>query len=506
MNSVTIEQAARAQRSFADLDLRERARLLRRLRRAIVARRDEIVRTITEEQGKPRFEALVMELFPVLDMASHLIEQAPRVLKVRPADRHQPFLQSHSGCFAPRPYGLWAVISPWNYPFSIPMISAITFAMGGNGVVLKPSPVTPRCADLIVQLFEEAGFPDGLISVQHGGAEVAQQLIDDDHIAAVCFTGSVEGGRSVMAQCAKAPKKALLELGGKDAAIVLADADLERAAKGIAWASMANAGQTCASIERCLVERPVYDRFVDWLAREIEQIRLGDPFDESTDMGPLTTQAQFDIVRSHIEQATSQGAKAIVGGKPRSDLGERYFEPTLITDAPLDCDLMQKETFGPAVSVRPFDDLAEATEIANGAPFGLTASVWTKSQRAVLEIAARLETGVVSMNTHMTTYGEANSAWGGFKRSGIGRTHGHYGLLEGVQTQYIDIDEGGKPEIWWYPYGERAKTVVDDLFMFLSESSWPRRIAVSRRFLPQLGFLSRFFPLHRMMPKLLKYL
>jgi succinate-semialdehyde dehydrogenase/glutarate-semialdehyde dehydrogenase len=502
-----VRQADAAYRAhWRGSTLAERAELLRRLRRFVVREHRTIAEMVAREQGKPLIEAVASEVFPALDTLSFLVHRGPRILRPRRAGHFQPFLAGRRASVHLRPFGVWAVIAPWNYPFSIPFCQIAALLFAGNAVAFKPSPLTPLVGDLIVDLFREAGFDEDLVQIVHGGASEGERLVLEEAVRAVMFTGGLAGGRRVMELAARGPKKVVLELGGKDPAIVCADADLERAARGIAWSAMMNAGQTCASVERVYVDERVRGRFVDLLVREVEAIRLGDPLAESTDMGPLASAAQLDQVRAQVEDARSRGAEVATGGRERRELGPLFYAPTVVLRAPGRAALRDEETFGPVVLVDgvPTDD--EAARRANESAFGLTASVWSRDPRRVRRLAERLECGVVTANTHLTTFAEPNSAWGGSKASGFGRTHGSHGLLECVEPQYVDEEYSERPEMWWYPYGERFRALVGDVFTFLGAPSARVRIAALLRFVPQLGYLARHARLLRLGPGLVRYL
>jgi len=405
-----------------------------------------------------------------------------------------------------RPFGVVAVISPWNYPLSLPLCQIATAIYAGNTVVFKPSPLTPLVGEAIVELFHDAGFDEGVLSIVHGGADVGEALIDQEKVRLVSFTGGTTGGRGVMAAAARGPKKVLLELGGKDPAIVLEDADLERTARGIAWSSMMNAGQTCASIERVFVAKSIYDQLVERLTSEVAKIRIGDPLSDETDMGPLVADFQRDKVLAHIEDARTRGGEIATGGGRRSDCGELFLEPPVLLSPPRDGLVSCEETFGPLLSVEPVEDDAEALLRANETAFGLTASVWSRNHERARRLSEKLECGVVTVNSHLTSFAEPNSIWGGVKASGFGRTHGPFGLLEAVQPQYLDADHSSRPEMWWYPYTPRFLGILEELFTFLGSSSARVRIASALRFVPQLGYLAKHLPIFRMGPGLSRYL
>lgn len=501
-----VQNAALAQRAWRQTDRRERAHLLRRLRSVVLQSRSRIAELIAREQGKPLLEAYLAEVFPCIDHLTFLILDGPRILKPRRAPHVQPFLAARSAQYHFQPYGVWAVISPWNYPFVIPLLQTATLVFAGNGVVLKPSPLTPLSGALVKELFQTAGFPEGLVEIVHGGPAEGESLIRSPEVRAVLFTGGPEGGRKVLATAADGLKKVVLELGGKDVALVLADAPVERAARGIAWAAMFNAGQTCASVERVLVEKPVSERFKELLAKEIAALRVGDPLSPSTDVGPMTASFQFAKVQSQVDEARQRGARIVVGGKARADLGPLYFAPTMIEEAPSDAAVEREETFGPVVTVRTVDDLASTLSKSGSHDYGLTTSIWTRDRSRSRTLLPHLDCGVVTVNSHLASYGEPQSAWGGFGASGFGRTHGEFGLLEATQVQYVDQGYSEKPDLWWYPATAQARDIVERTFELLANPSLVARLKTGLKFLPHLGYLARHAPMFRMLPGFLRYL
>jgi len=500
------QSALEAFRVWRETPVAVRVERLRVLRRLLAREHRRIAEVVAREQGKPVVEATVTEVFPALDALTFLIHRGPRALRERRVPHLQPFLAGRRATIRLRPYGVWAVIAPWNYPFSIPFCQIATLLFGGNTAVLKPSPLTPLVGEVVVDLFRRAGFDAAVIEIVHGGAEVGESLVLDESVRAVVFTGGPDAGRRVMELAARAPKKVVLELGGKDPAIVRADADLERSARGIAWSAMLNAGQTCASVERVYVDHAARDRFVDLLVRETAAIRVGDPFDDGTDVGPLASAAQLERVVALVDDARTAGAAIRCGGRARADKGRLFYAPTVIVDPPAGCRLAREEIFGPVVAVEGVagDEIALAR--ANDCAFGLTASIWTRDAAAARRLARRLDCGVVTVNTHLTSFGEANSIWGGTKCSGFGRTHGEHGLLETLETQYLDEERGRRPEIWWYPYTPRFRAMIEEFCTLVGDPSLRVRAAAAMRFVPWLGYLARHTRVLRMGPGLLRYL
>jgi acyl-CoA reductase-like NAD-dependent aldehyde dehydrogenase len=316
-----VARAHQAYLHWREVPLHQRVEPLRRLKRLILQERGAIAELVAREQGKPRIEAMIVELFPPLDVSAFLMYDGVRLLQPRRVRSKNPFFSDRRSTYYFHPYGVWAVIAPWNYPFTIPMTQLMALTLAGNAALLKPSPLTPHIGAKVMELFERAGFPEGLVQVVQGGAPQGSALLANPTVRGVIFTGSVPVGRLVAEQAAKTNKKVILELGGKDPALVLADADLQHAAQGIAWASMVNAGQTCASVERVYVEQRVYEPFLEALRAELAKIRLGHPLHAETDMGPVVARFQLERVQRHIEDACARGGRVLLGGRVRARLG-----------------------------------------------------------------------------------------------------------------------------------------------------------------------------------------
>lgn len=501
-----VERAHRAYLHWREVPLHRRVEPLRRLKRLILQERHAIAELVAREQGKPRIEVMIVELFPPLDVSAFLIYDGVRLLQPRRVRSKNPFFSDRRCTYYFHPYGVWTVIAPWNYPFTIPMTQLMALTLTGNAALLKPSPLTPLVGAKVVELFERAGFPEGLVQVVQGGAPQGSALLSHPTVRGVIFTGSVPVGRTVAEQAAKTNKKVILELGGKDPALVLTDADLQHAAQGIAWAAMVNAGQTCASVERVYVEQSVYEPFLNALQAALAKIRLGHPLHDETDMGPVVARFQLERVQRHIEDACAQGGRVLLGGRVRTELGELYHEPTLIADANDTMLGMREETFGPLVMVQPVPNAEAALRHANASAFGLTASIWTRDPRKARQLAPQLECGSVSVNSHIVAYGDSYGVWGGFKDSGVGHTHGEFGLYELVQPQYVSEVYTGKPELWWYPYSARVHRITDWLMEFLAAPSLKGSGTTIRRLLPELRYLTRHFSPLKMTAGLLRYL
>jgi succinate-semialdehyde dehydrogenase/glutarate-semialdehyde dehydrogenase len=469
----------------------ERRRLLDRLREAILAHADELAALIEREQGKPVAEARVAEVLPSLDALRHLSEHAEDLLREDVLEPRQLLLAHKEARLVYAPIGVVLAVKPWNYPWvqALPVVASALVA--GNTVVFKPAPATTLVGLMLGRLAREAGFPDGVVNVLALDDAVSARLVEDPRLGKIVFTGSVATGRKVMAAAAKNLTPVVLELGGKDAAIVCRDADLDRAARGIVWGAFMNAGQTCASVERVYVERPVADAFLEKVLAEARKVRtVGDPSCGPAEVGPMTMERQRAIVEEHVRDAVARGARVLLGGERPAGPGFRY-PPTVLTNVDHTMLVMRDETFGPVLPVMPVDTLDEAIRLANDSSYGLTASGWTRSDETARRLQQELVAGVVSINDHISSYGEPTAPWGGVRWSGFGRMHGLAGLREMVQTKYVSLDRGrAGGELWWYPYDREFDALVREAAPALYSTSFRRRVA------GQLGLL-RFARLWR---------
>jgi len=455
----SLQRARVAQAIWARVPMRERRERLRSLRDTILSSRDVLADAVVAESGKPRVEALFADIFVAVDTAAYFAKNAERLLQPERVPHHSLAAKAKSGKLTYEPLGVIGIISSWNYPLAIPLSQIIPAIAAGNAVICKTSEFTPHCGSLIEKLFVDAGFPDDLVAVVQGGGEVGQALIDTDPDK-ILFTGSVATGRSVAEACAKRLIPTVLELGGKDAMLVLGDADLDIAASAAVWGSFTNCGQVCLSVERLFVEQSVSDEFAAGCVAKTKKLRLGPGSDPTTDVGPMIRPQHVQRMVDLIEDAVSRGARVLCGGHPRVDLGPNFFEPTVITNVDATMKLFQEETFGPILAIQTVRNPEEAIARANDSPFALSASVWTRDTARGEAIAKGLRAGAVMVNDAISYFAIAEAPHGGCGASGWGRTHGKAGLLEMVQTKYIDVDrlpQREKP--WWYRYGadlERA--------------------------------------------------
>ena len=482
-----VQAAREAFPAWADTPVRERMRVLGRWLEIMLAEEGELARMVSTEGGKPVAESRLVDVFPGLETLKYYAEHLDEMLAFRPVAPEQILFSHWRAGYRFDPLGVMAVITPWNYPVGIPMAEIVPAIGAGNTLVFKPASATVQTGLMLADMARRAGVPDGVLNAVALPGAATDALLDHPDVVKVLFTGSVDIGRHVARRCAERIIPAQLELGGKDAAVVAADADLERTARGIVWGAFMNSGQTCASIERVYVERPLYRPLLDRMVRLTREIRLGDPFDASTDMGPLTTRGQRDIVARHVSDAVAAGARALTGGELPEGPGW-YYPPTILVDVTDDMEIIHEETFGPVMPVMSVDSLDEGIRRANDSKFGLTASGWTRSRATAERLQRELDAGVVTINDHAVAFAEATGAWGGLRESGIGRAHGAFGLHELVNVKYVVHDPGDdRATPWYYPYDEDFQEFLSTAMPLLYGSGLDKfaqldRLAATRRF------------------------
>jgi succinate-semialdehyde dehydrogenase/glutarate-semialdehyde dehydrogenase len=435
-----VTEAARrardAQPPWSRWSFEERAGVFLRYHDLLLERQDEILDLMQLETGKARKHAFE-EVADSAVVSRYYARSARDHLGTRRRKGAFPVLTLARE--ARHPKGLVGIISPWNYPFTLAISDAVPALMAGNAVVLKPDEQTPFTALWGVDLLYEAGLPRDLLGVVTGeGPELGPPLIGS--VDYVSFTGSTKTGRLVARQAGERLIGCSLELGGKNAMVVLEDADIERTVEGAIRACFANAGQLCISIERLFAHEEVYDLFVDRFVERARSMKIGPGLDYRSEMGTLISVRQLETVERHIRDAVRKGARVLAGGRARPDLGPYFYEPTVLENARPGMELFADETFGPVVTVERFADTDEAIEKANDSPYGLNASVWTRNTKRGYEIANKIRAGTVNVNE---AYGAAwlstDAPMGGMKDSGLGRRHGAEGIQKYTESQTIAV-------------------------------------------------------------------
>jgi acyl-CoA reductase-like NAD-dependent aldehyde dehydrogenase len=448
-----VARARAAQPSWNALGIERRIEIVRKFQHLLQEQKSDVGTLITREAGKPYVEALLTEVLVVLDAARFLIDNAWSFLSEQPVAHGGLAMKTKRGRILREPHGVIGIVSPWNYPLSIPAVDALGALVTGNAVVLKPSEFTSLVALKIQTLLHQAGVPEAVFQVIPGDGATGAALLNSD-IDKLIFTGSVPTGKGIAQAAAARLLPVVLELGGKDPMVVLDDADIDVASSAAVWGAFVNAGQACLSVERCYVHRSVYAPFLDACVRKARQLRIGNGLDAETDIGPMIHERQLRMVEAQVQEAKAQGAQVLAGGSRLPDLGTNFYAPTILADVTQDMRVMREETFGPVLSVAPFDSDDEAVRLANDSDFALAASVWTNNTNQGEALARRIVAGTVMVNDTISCFGISEAPHGGVKASGIGRSHGRFGLEEMVRVKYLDIDRLPRmKKLWWYGYG-----------------------------------------------------
>jgi succinate-semialdehyde dehydrogenase/glutarate-semialdehyde dehydrogenase len=434
--AAAVAAARQVQRRWAQRPVKERAAVLLRYHDLVLEHQDELLDLIQAENGKARVWAFE-EILDQAVTARYYARLAPRALKPHRRMTALPGLVTATEHHVPK--GVVGVISPWNYPLVLAVSDALAALVAGNGIVIKPDSQTPFTALRAFELLEEAGLPEGLVQVVTGpGTQVGTAIIEAaDYLM---FTGSTATGRTIGAQTGGRLIGYSAELGGKNAMVVTADADLDRTVEGAAVACFANTGQLCISIERIYVDRAIAPAFTSRFAAHVAQLELGAEQAYGADVGSLSSPAQLEKLQEHLDDAVAKGATVVAGGTARPDIGPLFFEPTVLADVTPDMAVHREETFGPLVAIYTYDSVDDAIDEANDTEYGLNASVWSGDVKRGKAIAQRLMAGTVNVNDgYSSGWGSVDAPMGGMKASGVGRRHGRDGLLKYTESQTIAV-------------------------------------------------------------------
>jgi len=450
-----VARARKAQAAWGLLPVTERCERLLRFRDALVERAEDLVDRISRECGKPRQDALGHEVTVAVDLLGWYCKNAPRILAPREIGMHLLVHKKSTTHYAPR--GVVGVISPWNFPFVIPMGDVVAALVAGNAVVLKPSEVTPLTAQLAKEIFDGTGLPEDLFCVVQGGGEVGAALIESG-IQKLVFTGGVETGRRVAAACGAKLVPCVMELGGKAPLVACADCDVERTARAIVFGGFVNAGQACVAVERVYAHEAVHDALLARVRVLTGELRVGDPQgNDAVDVGAITFAPQVDVAERLVADAVAKGATLVVGGKRRPGPG-RFYEPTILAGCDHSMAVMKEEIFGPVVPFQRVASEDEAIRLANDSHLGLNAYVFTKNREKGARLARRIDAGNVLVNDVLVNYASAETPFGGIKQSGYGRIHGEDALREMCDGRQLFV--GRLPEAesegLWFPYSTKG--------------------------------------------------
>ncbi|GEM_PF-13040 len=488
-----VNNARGAQAKWAQLPLRTRIKYLKSIRTYIAEHADEIAAIIAKNNGKVRIDALAAEVLPAAMAISYYIHRANKFLKPVKCGTGNLMLANKRSQIVRQPFGIIGIISPWNYPFAIPFSEVVMALLAGNSVILKTASETQMVGRMLEECFRIAQLPDGVFNYINMPGKIAGEALLKAGIDKLFFTGSVAVGKTLMAKAAETLTPLVLELGGNDPMIVCEDANLDRAVGGAIWAGFSNCGQSCGGVERIYVDVRVYEPFLQKLKDRIEKLRIGLDLDYDIDMGAMTTKRQIETVQRHIADAVAKGAIICAQSMVPDDKNLHNFIPAVVlTDVNHSMLVMKDETFGPVVGVMPFNTIEEAIALANDSYLGLTASVWSRNHKKAIQIGKKLRAGAITINDHLMSHGLAETPWGGFKQSGIGRTHGKLGFDEMTQPQVIvnDIMPFVKKNMWWQPYSRKVYQGLSGLVTFLyGKGCWKR----TRGLLRTLRIFPRYF-------------
>jgi succinate-semialdehyde dehydrogenase/glutarate-semialdehyde dehydrogenase len=459
-----VENVAKVQPLWSLLRVNDRARYMRRMAQAVIDEFDELVQALGQEQGRPRAEIAVLELLTAIDALIWIAEAGAEILGARRVRVSRSLSLAKRARIVYEPYGVVGVVGAGSAPFAQPLGQIAAALLAGNGVAFKPARRAGLAGEWVAKVLARADLPEGIVRVVHGGAEVGMALAQAP-VDKVLFTGSPEVGRAVARTCVSRETEVTVELGGKDAMLVLADANIPRTVAGALWAGYAGAGQARGSIERVYVAREISDAFVAALVRGAKEMKVGDPADSRTQVGPLASVRRAGYVHALVEEAIAMGARLRCGGpvNPPGCTAGSFYAPAVVTEVTHEMRLLREPVDGPVLAVMAVDSVEQAIALANDSEYGLGASVWTADRYQAMRIARELHAGMVWLNDHLPAPTVSRGPWGAATGSGLGRTLGEAGLRACAQEKLVSWDPPVARGLWWGPYDEltlRAARVI----------------------------------------------
>ncbi len=464
-----IAKARIAQSEWEKTSISYRKKKILKIRSYITQNADEISEVIAKDNGKTLVDALATEVVPAAMAVSYYCKKAKSFLKNKSLGMGNIALINKRSYIHRVPFGVVGIISPWNYPFAIPFSEVIMALLAGNAVILKTATQTQLVGKILEKVIADAELPEGLFQFINLPGKIAGDAFLEEGIDKLFFTGSVPVGKYLMKKASDTLTPVSLELGGNDPMIVCHDADIYRAAKGAVWAGFQNAGQSCGGVERIYVHKDIYNEFLVELKKQTEALKVGNNLDLETDIGCLTTSKQKQTVIDHINDALEKGATIYANSTANVPENSNYLAPAVLTNVNHKMLVMKDETFGPVVGVMPFNTYEEALQLANDSYLGLTGSVWSKNSSRAKSLAEQIKAGAIMINDHLMSHGLAETPWGGFKESSIGRSHGAIGFDEMTQPQVIvnDVMPFVHKNMWWHPFNKSIYNGLTGLIDFL---------------------------------------
>ncbi|MCS6885277.1 MAG: aldehyde dehydrogenase family protein [Acidobacteriota bacterium] len=480
--TAAVAKARKALPNWTALPISERTKYILAIRDLFVERRDHVLDTIRKDTGKTRTDALLADVFTLVDALTFFCKHAEKTLAPKELPLH--FFKTKKSLLYYEPLGVVGVITPWNFPTAFLTDVALAL-LAGNCVILKPSEVTPLIGELTAELFAAAGLPESVFQVILGDGTTGAALVASD-IDKLVFTGSVRTGKMIYRELANKDKftPVALELGGKDPMIVLEDADLERAAEAAVWGGLVNSGQMCSSVERVYVIDSVADKFTNLVVNKVKTLRQSSDDGPEVDIGAIIFPKQLEIIEEHVQDAIAKGAKVLTGGSRNTDLlPGYYYKPTVLVDVDHTMKVMTEETFGPVIPIMKVRDEEEAIRLANDSRYGLTASIWSQNTERAKRLALRIEAGTVAINDcGATGFGLCEAPWFGVKDSGFGFVHSLEGLKNFCKIKHLIVDRGLlKREFYWFPNGAKSYRLLLTMFDMLFAKGSKKLQAIFRK-------------------------